>query len=294
MITGKATYNDDAALSPGLSELFSKALVEEGFTSGAMLAEKIKHTINIGLSPLNLDYHTGRRTHTGLVRSINEDSLMCFSQSYIQQGISSPIGLFAIADGMGGHDTGELASSLSIQVMSQKACTELASLQNLTSEEYTSWLMQTVQVANQEVYDTRKDAGNDMGSTLVCALLLGYHAYLAHIGDSRAYLLRDGNIQQLTVDHSLVQHLVNIGQISADDARNHPQRNVIYRSLGDKPQAEVDIYSQNLLPEDRLLLCSDGLSAMLDDQAIKKIIQEAGSPQDAVTNWFKQPIRLVV
>jgi protein phosphatase len=79
----------------------------------------------------------------------------------------------------------------------------------------------------------------------------------------------------------LVQHLVNIGQISADDARNHPQRNVIYRSLGDKPQAEVDIYSQNLLPEDRLLLCSDGLSVMLDDQAIKKIIQEAGSPQDA-------------
>jgi hypothetical protein len=165
MITGKATYNNDSSLSPGLSELFQQALVDEGFTSGAMLAEKIKHTINIGLSPLNLDYHTGRRTHTGLVRSINEDSLMCFSQSYIQQGISSPIGLFAIADGMGGHDTGELASSLSIQVMSKKACTELASLQNLTSEEYTSWLMQTVQVANQEVYDTRKDAGNDMGST---------------------------------------------------------------------------------------------------------------------------------
>jgi serine/threonine protein phosphatase PrpC len=281
MITGKATYNDDSSLSPGLSELFHKALVEEGFTSGAMLAEKIEQTISVGLSPLNLDYHTGRRTHTGLVRSINEDSLMCFSQSHIQQGISRPIGLFAIADGMGGHDTGEVASSLSIQVMIQKAFTGLASLQNLTSEEYTSWLMQTVQAANLEVYETRQDAGNDMGSTLVCVLLLGYHAFLAHIGDSRVYLLRDGTIQQLTVDHSLVQHLVNIGQISADDARNHPQRNVIYRSLGDKPQVEVDIYSQNLLPEDRLLLCSDGLSGMLDDQAIQKIIQEAVSPQAA-------------
>jgi PPM family protein phosphatase len=282
MITRKATYtDDDPALSPGLSELFHKALVEEGFTSGAMLAEKIDQTISEGLSPLNLDYHTGRRTHSGLVRSINEDSLMGFTLSHVQQGISKPVGLFAVADGMGGHDTGELASSLSIQALIQKAFSELASLQNLTSEEFTSWLMQAVQAANLKVYEARQNAGSDMGSTLVCVLILGYHAYVAHIGDSRVYLLRDGSIQQLTVDHSLVQHLVNIGQISAEDVRNHPQRNVIYRSLGDKPNVEVDIYSQNLLPEDRLLLCSDGLTGMLDDQTIHKIIQEASSPQTA-------------
>jgi protein phosphatase len=182
---------------------------------------------------------------------------------------------------MGGHDTGELASSLSIQAVIHKAFTELATLQNLTAEEYTSWLMQTVQAANMEVFKARQNVGNDMGSTLVCVLLLGYHAYVAHIGDSRVYLLREGSIQQLTIDHSLVQHLVNIGQINAEDVRNHPQRNVIYRSLGDKQQVEVDIYSQNLLPEDRLLLCSDGLTGMLEDQVIQKIIQEAGSPQAA-------------
>lgn len=115
MITGRASYTDDPALSPALSDLFQQALIGEGFTSGAVLAERIDQTIKDGLSPLNLDYHTGCRTHPGLVRSINEDSLMCFNLSHVQQGISRPVGLFAVADGMGGHETGELASSLSIQ-----------------------------------------------------------------------------------------------------------------------------------------------------------------------------------
>jgi protein phosphatase len=267
-----------------LGALFQRALVGEGFTSGEELATKIDQTIKAGISPLNLDYHTGRRTHTGMVRSTNEDSLMCLTLSRIQQGTSQPVGLFAVADGMGGHATGELASSLAIHIITQKALSELATMQSLTAEEHRSWLKQTIQAANQEVYKTRQNAASDMGSTLVCALCLGHQAYLAHIGDSRIYLLSDGDIHQLTEDHSLVQHLVNIGQISAEDARSHPQRNVIYRTLGDKPQVEVDIYSQSVLPEDRLLLCSDGLTGVLDDRSILTIIQESDHPQNACDN----------
>ncbi|OGO14601.1 MAG: hypothetical protein A2030_08405 [Chloroflexi bacterium RBG_19FT_COMBO_50_10] len=223
----------------------------------------------------------GRRTHPGKTREENEDSLLCLTLSRIQQGVSQPAGLFAIADGMGGHAMGDLASSLAIQTIVQKASSELASLQNLTPEEYISWLKDAVQAANLTLFESRQKADNDMGSTLVCALLLGNQAYLAHLGDSRIYLLRDKSIQQLTSDHSLVQQLVTNGQISRDEARFHPQRNVILQSLGEKAQAEADIYTQELLPGDRLLLCSDGLSGMLDDQKIRIIIHESQSPQVA-------------
>ena len=280
-ITGKSAYGKDSSLSPALLRLFHQALVGEGFTSGAGFAEQIDLAIKAGLSPFNLDYHFGRRTHPGQVRDLNEDSLLCLALSTIQQGFSQPAGLFAIADGMGGHATGDLASSLAIQSVTQKAFAELTPIQNMTPEKHASWLQEAVQTANQVVFESRQKAGNDMGSTLVCVLMLGNHAYLAHVGDSRIYLLRDGAIQQLTTDHSLVQHLVSIGDITPDEARVHPQRNVIYRSLGEKLQVDVDHYTLEVQPGDRLLLCSDGLSGMLDDQKIRIIVQEAQSPQVA-------------
>ncbi len=280
-MTGKASYSTDPTLSPGLNELFHRALVGEGFTRGAELANQIGSIIKAGILPVNIDYLVGRRTHPGEMRSRNEDSLVCVALSRMLRGISQPAGLFAVADGMGGHATGELASSLAIQAVTQKAFSEIISLRELASDEYNLWLRQAVQAANLAVFESRQNAGSDMGSTLVCALLLGGQAYLAHLGDSRAYLIREGTIRCLTTDHSLVQHLVDTGQISPADARNHPQRNVIYRSLGDKPHVEAEMSTQNLLVNDKLLLCSDGLSGMLDDPTIQKIILEAGSPQEA-------------
>ena len=280
-ITGKATYSLDSSLTPSLNRLFHQAMVGEGFTSGAKLAHQINLTIIAGLSPLNLDYHVGRRTHLGEKRLINEDSLLCLSLSHVQQGLSQPVGLFAIADGMGGHARGELASSLTTQTILQKATSELASFQKFSKEEYTSWLKQTIQAANQDVYESRKKVESDMGSTLVCALLVSNQAYLAHLGDSRIYLLREKSIQQLSTDHTLVQELVMNGEISQDEARLHPQRNVILRCLGEKPEVDVEVYTHDLLPDDRFLLCSDGLSGMLDDRKIQIIIQESPSPQVA-------------
>lgn len=280
-ITGKATYITDTSLHPRLNRLFNQALVGEGFTSGTELAEQIQLAIKGGLSTFNLDYHVGHRTHPGQVRSHNEDSLLSLTFSRVQQGISQPMGLFAIADGMGGHATGDLASSSAIQTIAGKASAELFTLQNHSTDELTLWLRQVVQSANQSVIEARLTANNDMGSTLVCALLLGDKALIAHLGDSRVYLLREGSIQQLTTDHSVVQQLVEIGKITPEMARDHPQRNVIYRSLGEKPEVEVDVSMHRLQPEDMLLLCSDGLNNMLDDQKLQILIRESSSPQIA-------------
>ena len=280
-ITGGSTYGVDSPLNPSLNRVFQQALVGEGFNSGVKFANQINQTLKAGLSPLNLDYHLGRRSHPGKKRDLNEDSLLSLNLSQLQQSLSQPVGLFVVADGMGGHAKGELASGLTVQSFLQKVSSELPSFIKFTQEDYISWLKQTIQVANQAVFDSRKKDDTDMGSTLVCALMVGNRAYLSHLGDSRVYHLRDKTIHQLSTDHSLVQQLVSIGEISPDEARLHPQRNVILRCLGEKPKVDVDVYIQDLLPGDRLLLCSDGLTGMLDDRQIQIIIQQSPSPQVA-------------
>lgn len=280
-MTGSTTYSMDPYLPTALNELFEKALVGEGFLSGADLINQIELAKAGGLTRLNLDYQVGRRTHPGKVRTHNEDSLLSFELSSIYQGTIQPCGLFAIADGMGGHASGDLASGLVINTIAQKAACEIVGFKNPTFEDNCDWLKQTVQAANQAVYQARQNASNDMGTTLVLGLLIGTQAYLTHLGDSRIYLVNQGSIKQLTTDHSLVQHMVTIGQITEDEARYHPQRNVIYRSLGEKPVVEVNCFTQQLFPHDRLLLCSDGLTNLLDDQMLQKIILEANSPQAA-------------
>jgi serine/threonine protein phosphatase PrpC len=281
LMTGKIEYTKDPYLPSALSDLFEKALVAEGFTSGADLVQQIELVKSGSVSRLILDYQVGRRSHPGKVRTNNEDSLLSMELSCIYQGTIQPCGLFAIADGMGGHASGELASSIVINTIAQKAPCDIVALQNPRYEEYGEWLKETVRASNQAVYDARQKAGNDMGSTLVLCLLIGTHAYLTSLGDSRIYLVNHESIKQLTIDHSLVQHMVSNGQISEEEARYHPQRNVIYRSLGDKPQVEVECITQQLFPHDRLLLCSDGLSNLLEDQNLKEIILDASSPQVA-------------
>jgi len=252
-MTGKTTYSLDPYLPPVLNDLFQKALEGEGFTSSAEFANQVSLAKSAGLARLNLDYQVGRRTHPGKVRVSNEDSLLSIELSSMHQGIIQPIGLFAIADGMGGHANGELASRLVIDAIAQIAAFELVKIQNPLFEEFDDWIKKTLQSANQAVYEARQTAGNDMGSTLVVGLIVGSQAYLGHLGDSRIYLVNKGSIQQLTTDHSLVQQLVSLGKISQEEARFHPQRNIIYHSLGEKPEADADYFNQTLFPNDRLL-----------------------------------------
>jgi PPM family protein phosphatase len=280
-ITGKTTYSLDPYLPPVLNELFQKALVGEGFTSGWEFEKQISLAKSTGPRRLNLDFQLGRRTHPGRVRAKNEDSLLTIELSRMNQGIIQPISLAAVADGMGGHASGEQASNLVIDAIAQIGALELVALQNPGFDEFGDWIKRAIQAANQAVYEARQNAGNDMGSTLVLGLIIGSQAYLGHTGDSRIYLVNKESIQQLSTDHSLVQHLISIGKITKDEARIHPQRNIIYRSLGEKPDVEADYFNQQLFPGDRLLFCSDGLTSLMDDQKIQKIIMEANSPQQA-------------
>lgn len=287
-MTGKTTYSLDPYLPSVLNGLFQKALVGEGFTSGAEFARHLSLAKASGASRLNLDYQLGRRSHSGKVRKNNEDSLLCMELSRMNQGIIQPICLVAVADGMGGHASGELASSKVIEAIAQIGAFELVALQNPSYEEFDEWIKRAVDSANQAVFEARKDANNDMGSTLVLGLIVGSQAYLGHIGDSRIYLITQDVIKQLSTDHSLVQHLVSIGKISPGEARVHPQRNVIYRSLGEKPDADADYFFQQVFPEDRLLFCSDGLTNLVDDQKIQEIVLAAPSAQAACDQLIEE------
>jgi protein phosphatase len=127
-----------------------------------------------------------------------------------------------------------------------------------------------------------------MGTTCVAALVHGDEAVIAHAGDSRCYLINDHGILQLTSDHSLVQRLVQMKQLTPEEARTHPQRNVIYKNLGDKPTVEPDVLTQPILAGDRLLLCSDGLSNMVEDERLKQVVMLASSPQEACRQLIRE------
>ncbi|HEX9019032.1 MAG TPA: SpoIIE family protein phosphatase, partial [Anaerolineaceae bacterium] len=142
-------------------------------------------------------------------------------------------------------------------------------------------LKETVEAVNKHVFDLRKSSGTDMGSTLVMAMLDGPRAYIAHVGDSRAYLVNSREIRRLTVDHSLVERLVATGQIRREEAQHHPQKNVIYRTIGDKPRLDVDASVVDLSVGDRLMLCSDGLCGLVEDGQMQKLVMGAPSPQAA-------------
>ena len=190
----------------------------------------------------------GSRTDVGHVRDHNEDSLT----------VVPP--LFAVADGMGGHEAGEVASELTIKTLEQLA----------PAHPDAQALERAVEAANLNVLQAPSQGiGREgMGTTLTAAMIEGERLLIAQVGDSRAYLLHQGELQQLTRDHSLMMDLIEAGQITPEEARVHPNRSVITRAIGSDPHMKPDIYELNISAGDRLLLCSDGLSTMLEDDEI--------------------------
>ena len=193
------------------------------------------------------------RTDPGRVRDHNEDHVS------VTPHIMSKGALLIIADGMGGHLAGEVASQLAAQTVRREYYT--GGLLDPSAQ-----LLAAVQAANRAVYElARADpARTGMGTTLVAAVVLGEQAYLAHVGDSRAYLL-NSTIRQLTTDHSFVGGQVRAGILTPEQARRHPQRNVLTRALGAKPNVAVDVCQVTLQAGDTLLLCSDGLTEHVAD-----------------------------
>lgn len=231
-----------------------------------------------GQRPANISWQIAGLTDVGLKREQNEDALL-LAEATIPDG--RPVGLYVVADGLGGHQGGEVASQLAIDAI----------LNYFTQQPPTpgggapfeDWLKQAAYAANRAVLARQEDQtqSKKMGSTAVMALVMPGQAHLANVGDSRAYQLNGTRIEQISVDHSLVERLVQIGQLTRAEARTHKNRNVLYNSLGDKPHIDVGLYHRQLQPGDRLLLCSDGLSGMITDEEILDISRAYAEPAAA-------------
>jgi PPM family protein phosphatase len=188
-------------------------------------------------------------TDTGRKRRHNEDAFV----------VEPP--LFAVADGMGGAQAGELASSLAAAALKDS---------QEPGEGGEGRVNELIQQANRRVYERQSQdaAASGMGTTMTVALVEDGRVAIGHVGDSRAYLIRDGGLEQLTEDHSLVAELVRSGKLSPEEAEGHPQRSVITRALGTDPDVDVDTFSIETRPADLFLICSDGLTTMVDDETI--------------------------
>ena len=202
------------------------------------------------------------RTDVGRQRTANEDSL----------AVRPP--LFAVADGMGGAKAGEVASAVAVEAVERA---------RESGEPAEAQLARIVRAANRRIYDlaVADESRRGMGTTLTLAKVHGDEVSLAHVGDSRAYRMRDGDLTQLTRDHSLVAELERSGQITAEAAEHHPQRSIITRALGPEPDVEVDTYTLAGREGDLFLICSDGLTSMISDDEVTSILRSAPSLDEA-------------
>ena len=266
------------------------------------------------MTSLHLRLTAADKSDVGRQRDQNEDS----AYKRIESSEEGDRGLFIVADGMGGYKAGEVASKLAIETISQnldsffkplvdqptikldrsemkEASKKQVAVAEEGSKQKTRKLKETpvslavedqlkaaIQQANTTIirYGEKQSAARGLGSTVTAALIQNDNAYIANVGDSRTYLLREGNLTLMTRDHSLVMRLVESNQITADEIYTHPQRNLIYRSLGaGHKSVEVDIFHETLRPKDALLLCSDGLWEMVREQDLLRLLNEESSPQ---------------
>lgn len=201
----------------------------------------------------------------------NEDSLLALQNTRLLHGSACPVGLFVVADGMGGHSNGQEASRMVIQTLSRTVVPSI--IYGPTDDNYAELLAEGVHHANLEVYQRNRQEKANMGTTIVAALVVDTTAYVVSAGDSRVYLYRaSSGLSQVTRDHSTVARMVENGLILPEDVYTHPRRNEIYRSLGHHASEDLDSFILALLPEDVLLLCSDGLWEMVRDTSIEQII----------------------
>lgn len=236
----------------------------------------------------------GQATHPGRRHSHNEDAIVTFTYNKEQGGQSVPIGFYLVADGMGGHDAGDLASRTVNQIVTEwvlqtKVLPDLRkSTRKLSKESITEELLQdAIQRANQVLLNRAQKQGSDLGSTVTAALIIGNAVTIVNVGDSRTYLLRQGRLEQVTQDHSLVARLLEAHVIAPNEVRQHPRRNEIYRSLGQEQEIDVDTFAFSLTRGDRLILCCDGLWEMVEDAQIQQIVEGAKTPQQACDTLIK-------
>ena len=221
----------------------------------------------------------GWLTDVGKVRETDEDCVTVSSFG----GEFGRVDLLAVADGMGGHAKGEVASKIALNRIWIDSFSKIAVSELFGDTMLMEILEHAIKKANEDIleYTTKNPETSGMGTTSVCAIVINNTVYFANVGDSRAYVVGPNEIRQETKDHSLVQELVDKGNITKAEADNHPNKNVITRAVGLSPSLEVDTKEVNLKDDESLLLCCDGVNAELSDDDIKKIVQETPDPQDA-------------
>lgn len=219
----------------------------------------------------------------GLVRAVNQDSIFGMLTTVPRSGVDTPVGVFVLADGMGGHQSGEIASRLAVNSVARVMLADLIvpALEETMTEPIQTLMTSAVETANRTIWEAAQAAGTDMGTTCTAALLLGHHVYLGHVGDSRAYLVVGDELRQLTVDHSAVGRLIQLGQLDSEAAREHPLRSQLYRTVGQIAEIAVDYEAHSTIGASHLLLCSDGLWGMIDERDMHAVIRTSRWPEDA-------------
>ena len=220
---------------------------------------------------------TFSKTDIGMVREVNQDYVFT---------TETPIGnlpnLLVVADGMGGHRAGEYASRLAVEILKQE-------LSEGMQGDPEAMMKSAITYANEGVLEAaRQDANlSGMGTTLVVATVIEKTLFFANVGDSRLYLLND-DIKQLSKDHSLVQEMVRLGGINQEEAKYHPDKNIITRAIGAKEEVEIDFYEYRLKKGDVILMCTDGLSNMVEDEEILHIVKSSRDVVEAVEQLIER------
>ncbi|MFQ5399470.1 MAG: PP2C family protein-serine/threonine phosphatase [Anaerolineae bacterium] len=226
-----------------------------------------------------------QRTHFGAVRDRNEDSYLVFQTDSGGHFKLMPFGLYIVADGMGGHANGHVASKLASRVAARHIIREiyfplLQDAHGANQKPVQEVLVDAVTAANKAVFEVDPEA--DSGTTLTVALLLGRRLHVAHVGDSRIYLFKEGKLKVISSDHSLAQRLQDVGHLTSEEATFFPYRHVLLRAVGQSEEVEVDFYMQPLPESGKLLLCSDGLCGMLPDSLLQTVLAEEMPVEETV------------
>jgi protein phosphatase len=227
----------------------------------------------------------GLTSDIGQTRTNNQDSLLAFFGTSVSVDDRPDLALFAVADGMGGHHDGEKASAVAVRTIGQQLIGKLYldllvpsnKESDLDKPTIAEMLNDAIQKANAAVSEQVPEGG----TTLTVATIIGDMIYIGHVGDSRAYLISGDTIEQITRDHSLVQRLVELDQLTPEEAAAHQHRNVLYRAIGQTENLEVDALVRRLPPGGRLLLCSDGLWNLVPEDMLLDIVRAPGTPQAA-------------
>lgn len=225
------------------------------------------------------------KSDKGIVRDVNEDYYK------VIMGNSGLPPVFIIADGMGGHNSGEIASKMAVESAAKYI---LENIEFITSEETVcEVIVKAMDQANSYVYTKSQEQQDNfgMGTTLIIAVAYNNKIHIAHIGDSRVYIIRNGRIERITTDHSYIEELIKNGSLTREEARNHPQKNLITRAIGCSENIQIDTYSCDICKNDSFVLCTDGLTNMLGDDEIMMVVEHSDSQENACNELVERANR---